>query len=52
MLSFSEKFVSAGKEFSTFGKHVPAPLFRRAFTLAHEPETAAVRITGLGFYEL
>lgn len=52
MLSFSEKFVSASREFSTFGKHIPAPLFRRSFTLTNTPEAAAIRITGLGFYEL
>ena len=52
MLDFSRKFVTASKEYSTFTKHVPAPLFRRTFHLKKAPEKAAIRITGLGFYEL
>ena len=52
MLQFSNQFVSASREYSTYTKHIPAPLFRRAFTLQKAPEKAAIRITGLGFYEL
>lgn len=52
MLIFSEKFVCADRDFCTYTHHVPAPLFRRSFTLKKKPEKAALRITGLGFYEL
>lgn len=52
MLQFSKKFVTASHEYSTFTKHVPAPLFRRAFSLKKAPDKAAIRIAGLGFYEL
>ena len=34
------------------GKARPAPLFRKAFTLAKPPVSARVYICGLGYYEL
>ena len=52
MLKFSNVFVSATQEYSTYTKHIPAPIFRRSFLLKKAPEKAAIRIAGLGFYEL
>ena len=52
MLDFSTKFVSAKREYSTFGKHERAPLFRKSFTVDAIPEKAEILITGLGFYQL
>lgn len=51
-LYFSKKYVCATKEYSTFDKHVRAPLFRKEFTLDAAPKNAEIVITGLGFYRL
>ncbi len=52
MLNFSKKFVSLGREYSSYLKHVNAPLFRKSFVLSEKPEYAEILITGLGFYRL
>ncbi len=50
-MKFSNRFVSASKEFCTFQKHVNAPCFRKEFSLGPVKE-AQLTICGLGFYEL
>jgi len=51
-MKLSRQFVSAGREYSTFQKHIPAPYMRRSFTVDKMPEKAEITITGQGFYEL
>lgn len=50
-MKFSTKFISAGREFSTFEKQIPAPYFRRSFKI-EKAAKAELTICGLGFYEL
>lgn len=50
--SFSKHFVSAGTMYSTYEKHIPAPLFRRTVELEEQPREAELLICGLGFYEV
>lgn len=49
---FSTKFIAATTEFSTYEKEIPAPYFRRSFSLNRPVQSATVTICGLGFYEL
>ena len=49
---FSKNFFGAGKEYCTYDKHVNAPYLRRTFVLESIPETASLKITSSGFYEL
>lgn len=49
---FSRQFICAGREMCNFSHHVPAPYFRREFSLDFTPEEAEIVITGQGFYEL
>lgn len=51
-MRFSEKFICAGKEFSTWEKHIPAPYFRKEIILESDVDSAEITITGLGFYML
>lgn len=51
-MDFPKYFVCAGADYSTYRHHVPAPLFRRSVVLPEAPKQAALRICGLGFYEL
>ena len=51
-MKFSEKFICAGKEFSTWEKHIPAPYFRKEFTVENDVDSAEITVTGLGFYIL
>ena len=51
-MKFSEKFICAGKEFSTWEKHIPAPYFRKEFTVENDVDSADITVTGLGFYIL
>lgn len=51
-LDFSKKFVCECEEYSSYKKHVAAPLFRKSFVLTGEVKRAGIRICGLGFYEL
>lgn len=52
MLPFSKKFVAVGTEYSSYAKHIRAPLFRKSFTLDCPLQSAEILITGLGFYQL
>ena len=47
----SNLFICASYEKNEFEKHIPAPLFRRRFTLSRR-QSAEVTVCGLGFYEL
>ena len=49
---FSNKFICAGKKYSTLIKRVPAPLFLKKISLSGEVEKAEITVCGLGFYEL
>ena len=49
---FSLKFITASRAYSTFTEMVPAPYFRRSFTVDKEISSASLTICGLGFYEL
>ena len=49
---FSKNFYGAGKEYCTYDKHVNAPYLRRTFELDKILETASLKITSSGFYEL
>ncbi len=51
-MRFSDKFVCECTEYSTYSKNIPAPLFRKSFTLEKAPENAEILICGLGFYDL
>lgn len=48
----SAKFIKANDLVCDFGNPVPAPCFRKAFTLSSAPQSAEITICGLGFYEL
>lgn len=48
----SIKFISAGKEYSTYENHVPAPYFRKNIEINSEILKANITICGLGFYEI
>ncbi len=50
-MKLSTLFISAGKEYSTFENHIPAPCFRKEFELS-EVKNAQLSVCGLGFYEL
>lgn len=52
MLEFSRKYVAAGIEYSSYTKHVRAPLFRKSLNCSKKPQNAEILITGLGFYRL
>lgn len=47
----SEVFVCAGEKFSTYQKNVPAPLFRKRFSIKEKTQ-AMLTIGATGFYEL
>ena len=51
-MEFSNVFVSATREYSTYEKSVPSPYFRKSFILNEVPSNAEITITGLGFYAL
>ena len=50
-MEFSNKFVSECREYSTYIKHVNAPIFRKSFELGKEGR-GEILICGLGFYDL
>lgn len=50
--AFSKNFVCEDYERTTFRKHIPAPVFRKAFSVDDKLENAEIMICGLGFYEL
>lgn len=45
-------FIRATEEYCTLVKHVPAPYFRKTFTLKKEVKSASLLICGLGFYDV
>lgn len=49
---FSKNFIAATKEYSKYGKHIPAPYLRKSFTAKAKVRHATVTVCGLGFYEL
>ncbi len=49
---FPTKFVCEDRNYSTYEKNVPAPLFRKSFNLNKRTHEAQLLICGLGFYEL
>ena len=49
---FSEKFICAGYDYTTYTFHVPAPYFRKTFEIDGEVKKSIITLTGLGFYEL
>ena len=51
-MEFSDKFITATREYTTFEKHIPAPYFRKSFQLSGKLKSAEITICGLGFYEL
>ncbi len=51
-MNFSEKFICATEEFSSFEKFVPAPYFRKEFVLEKSINCLEITICGLGFYRL
>ncbi len=51
-MRFSDSFIKANDALCEFDHHVPAPYFRKSFTLPFLPEKAEITVTGLGFYEL
>ncbi len=48
---FSSKFIAVGEEYATLQKEVPAPYFRKVFSVTSFKK-AELFICGLGFYEL
>lgn len=46
------QFVYAGSDYATYEKAVPAPVFRKCFSLGETPENAFLLIGATGFYEL
>lgn len=48
----NKKFIKATEERCNFEHHIPAPYFRKGFTLDFIPENAEISICGLGFYKL
>lgn len=47
-----KQFICATKAIGSFEDRIPAPLFRRAFSLDFTPKSASVSVCGLGFYRL
>ena len=51
-MKLSTNFIKAGDQMCSFENHIPAPYFRKEFTLDFVPAKAEITICGLGFYEL
>lgn len=49
---FSEKFICAAEEYSSFNNFVPAPYFRKEFYLEDNADSLEITVCGLGFYRL
>lgn len=49
---FSDKFICATEEYSSYNKFVPAPYLRKEFTLSEAVNSLEITICGLGFYRL
>ncbi len=48
----SKVFIQRQRQYGTLQEHVPAPYFRKSFSLDEIPSQAEITICGLGFYEL
>lgn len=48
----NKQFMKATEEYCSLEHYVPAPLFRRSFSLGKRPQSAVLSICGLGFYIL
>ena len=46
---FSEKFICAGYDYTTYTSHIPAPYFRKTFEIDGEVKKCVITLTGLGF---
>lgn len=51
-MKLSDKFVCESREYSTYFKHVAAPIFRLSFTAHKDVMRAELNICGIGFYDL
>ncbi|MCR5041878.1 MAG: glycoside hydrolase family 78 protein [Clostridia bacterium] len=51
-MMLSDRFICAGEEYATYEKSVPAPYFRKTFSLDELPGKAELTVCGLGFYRL
>ncbi len=51
-MPYSPHFITASPTYAAYDRPVPAPAFRRAFTLPAAPVTATLTVCGLGYYEL
>ncbi len=51
-MNFPKKFVCEDTNYSTLNRNIPAPLFRKSFTLNSDVNSAELLICGLGFYDL
>ena len=51
-MKYPNEFVCECREFSTYTKHVPAPVFRKSIRLEEGEKSGEILICGLGFYEL
>lgn len=49
---FSDKFICATEEFSSYNKFIPAPYFRKEFAITDDIKELSITICGLGFYRL
>lgn len=49
---FSDKFICATEEYSSYERFIPAPYFRKEFDLTADIVNAEITICGLGFYRL
>ena len=49
---FSDKFICATQEYSSYDKFVPSPYFRKEFELCAVINALDITICGLGFYRL
>ncbi len=49
---FSDRFICATEEYSSYNKFIPSPYFRKAFELTDSIKYLNITICGLGFYRL
>lgn len=51
-MRYSKNFIQRSAVFNTYDRHVPAPYFRKKFSLSEKPRQAEISVCGLGFYRL
>ena len=51
-MNFPRQFIRATQAHATLENPVPAPYFRKTFSMEKTPDSAEILITALGFYEL